>query len=66
MCTTHDRIADDFDQMAVVMAIALFFLGIAGLSSHRRITIILLSFGAIIIVLALIRAVSLGNPGKVF
>ena len=61
-----DRITDDFDQMAVIMAIALFFLGIAGLASNRRMTIIMLSFGSIILVLALIRAVSLGNPGKVF
>ncbi len=61
-----DRITDDFDQMAVIMAIALFFLGIAGLASNRRMTIIMLSFGSIILVIALIRAVSLGNPGKVF
>lgn len=61
-----DRIADDFDQMAIIMAIALFFLGIAGLTSNRRMTIIMLSFGVIILVLALIRAVSLGNPGQVF
>ena len=61
-----DRTADNFDQMAVVMAISLFFLGIAGLASNRRMTIIMLSFGSIILVLALIRAVSLGNPGKVF
>lgn len=61
-----DRTADNFDQMAVVMAIALFFLGIAGLSNNRRMSITMLSFGSIILVLALIRAVSLGNPGKVF
>lgn len=60
-----DRDGDAFDQLTVVLAVALFFLGIAGLSRQRRVMIGLASIGVVIVASAILRAVVLGDPGGV-
>jgi hypothetical protein len=52
-----------FDQLTVVMAVALFFLGVAGLSRQRRVMVALTCVGVTIILFALVRSLMLGDPG---
>ncbi len=61
-----DTDADSFDLLTVILAIALFFLGVAGLSRQRRVMIGLSVVGSIIIVVSIVRAIALGDPAGVF
>ncbi len=54
--------ADDFERLSVVLALALFFLGIAGLSRQRRVMLGLAACGSVIVVYALVRVIVLGDP----
>lgn len=54
--------ADDFERLSVVLALALFFLGIAGLSRQRRVMLGLAACGLVIVLYALVRVVVLGDP----
>ena len=54
--------ADDFERLSVVLALALFFLGIAGLSRQRRVMLGLAACGMVIVVYALVRVIVLGDP----
>ena len=54
--------ADDFERLSVVLALALFFLGIAGLSRQRRVMLGLAACGTVIVVYALVRVIVLGDP----
>ena len=54
--------ADDFERLSVVLALALFFLGIAGLSRQRQVMLGLAACGSVIVVYALVRVIVLGDP----
>ena len=54
--------ADDFERLSVILALALFFLGIAGLSRQHRVMLGLAACGTVIVVYALMRVVVLGDP----
>ena len=66
LAESTDNTADEFDLLTVILTIALFFLGIAGLSRQRKVMIGLSAFGSAIIVFAVIRAIVLGDPAGVF
>jgi len=61
-----DNVADSFDLLTVILTIALFFLGIAGLSRQRKVMIGLSAVGSVIIVFSIIRAIAMGDPAGVF
>ena len=54
--------ADDFERLSVILALALFFLGVAGLSRQHRVMLGLAACGMVIVVYALMRVVVLGDP----
>ena len=54
--------ADDFERLSVILALALFFLGVAVLSRQHRVMLGLAACGMVIVVYALIRVVVLGDP----
>lgn len=56
--------ADDFERLSVVLALALFFLGIAGLSRQRRVMLGLAACGSVIVLYALVRVMVLGDPAS--
>ena len=61
-----DNDADAFDLLTVILALALFFLGVAGLSRQRKVMIALSTVGSIVIVFSIIRSIALGDPAGVF
>ncbi|MFM8562795.1 MAG: hypothetical protein ACKOCE_02740 [Acidimicrobiia bacterium] len=61
-----DSDAEDFDILTVILALSLFFLGVAGLSRQRPVMIGLSTVGAVIVVYSVIRCVVLGDPAGVF
>lgn len=60
-----DEDADAFDQLTVVLALALFFFGVAGLSRQRKVMIGLASVGTVIVVFSIVRCIALGDPAGV-
>ncbi len=61
-----DNDADNFDLLTVILALALFFLGVAGLSRQRKVMVVLSVIGAVVILFSIIRAIMLGDPAGVF
>ena len=66
LAESTDNTADAFDLLTVILTIALFFLGIAGLSRQRKVMIGLAAVGSVIIVISIVRAIVLGDPAGVF
>ncbi|MEY3681318.1 MAG: hypothetical protein RL547_1931 [Actinomycetota bacterium] len=61
-----DNDADAFDLLTVILTLALFFFGVAGLSRQRKVMIGLSTVGTIIIVFSIIRCIAMGDPAGVF
>ncbi len=61
-----DRDADDFEVLTVILALSLFFFGVAGLSRQRRVMIGLSTVGTVIVAYSVIRCLVLGDPAGVF
>ncbi len=61
-----DNDADAFDLLTVILTLALFFFGVAGLSRQRTVMIGLSTVGTIIIVFSIIRCIAMGDPAGVF
>ncbi len=61
-----DSDADDFDVLTVILALSLFFFGVAGLSRQHRVMIGLSTVGTVIVVYSVIRCIALGDPAGVF
>jgi len=60
-----DNDADGVDLLTVILALALFFLGVAGLSRQRKVMIGLSVIGAVVILFSIIRSIMLGDPAGV-
>jgi len=61
-----DNDADAFDLLTVILTLALFFLGIAGLSRQRTVMIGLSAVGSAVLVFAIVRSIALGDPAGLF
>ena len=61
-----DNDADGFDLLTVILALALFFLGVAGLSRQRKVMIGLSAIGIVVILFSIVRSITLGDPAGVF
>lgn len=61
-----DMDADDFEVLTVILALSLFFFGVAGLSRQRRVMIGLSTVGIVIVAYSVIRCLVLGDPAGVF
>jgi len=61
-----DSDAEDFDILTVILALSLFFLGVAGLSRQRPVMIGLSTVGTVIVAYSVIRCLVLGDPAGVF
>ena len=59
------RIGDDFEILAIIIALALFLFGVASLVRQERIKIGLGAVGAVILVYSIVRLIQLGNPAGV-
>ncbi len=62
---TRDRIGDDFEILAIIIALALFLFGVASLVRQERIKIGLGAVGAVILMYSIVRLIQLGNPAGV-